>query len=85
MNSNSRHHTALPNPNGWFGEDGGFFRMTNEGETPMGKFHTILAGEGIEAMLGLNAARVFGFDVEKLEGIAAQIGPEKASFMKGAE
>ena len=44
-----------------------------------------LPAADIEAMLGRNAARVYGFDVEKLEGIAAQIGPEKASFMKGAE
>jgi len=34
----------------------------------------------VEAMLGRNAARVYGLDVEKLETIAARIGPEKASF-----
>ena len=34
----------------------------------------------IEAMLGGNAARVYGFDVEKLAPLAARIGPEKALF-----
>jgi len=32
------------------------------------------------AMLGGNAARVYGFDVEKLAPVAARIGPEKAAF-----
>jgi len=32
------------------------------------------------ALLGGNAARVYGFDVEKLAPVAARIGPEKALF-----
>jgi predicted TIM-barrel fold metal-dependent hydrolase len=31
-------------------------------------------------MLGGNAARVYGFDVEKLAPLAARIGPEKSAF-----
>ena len=34
----------------------------------------------IAAMLGGNAARVYGFDVEKLAPLAARIGPEKSAF-----
>jgi len=36
----------------------------------------------LEAMLSGNAARVYGFDVEKLEPIAARIGPEADSFLE---
>jgi predicted TIM-barrel fold metal-dependent hydrolase len=32
------------------------------------------------AMLGGNAARVYGFDLEKLAPLAARIGPEKSAF-----
>ncbi len=35
-------------------------------------------------MLGLNAARVYGFDVDKLAPIVARIGPEKSTFRLGA-
>jgi hypothetical protein len=31
-------------------------------------------------MLGGNAARVYGFDVEKLAPLVARIGPEKSAF-----
>ncbi len=34
----------------------------------------------IAAMLGGNAARVYGFDTEKLAPLAARIGPEKSAF-----
>jgi predicted TIM-barrel fold metal-dependent hydrolase len=34
----------------------------------------------LEALLGGNAARVYGFDLEKLAPLAARIGPEKALF-----
>ncbi len=39
-----------------------------------------LPGADLEAMLGGNAARVYGFDLEKLAPVAARIGPEKRSF-----
>jgi predicted TIM-barrel fold metal-dependent hydrolase len=42
-------------------------------------FHGVPEAE-LEAMLGGNAARVYGFDAEKLAPIAARIGPERASF-----
>ena len=38
----------------------------------------------LAAMLGGNAARVFGFDLEKLEPIAAEIGPPKSDFVSGS-
>ena len=31
-------------------------------------------------MLGLNAARCYGFDTEKLAPLVARIGPERAAF-----
>ena len=34
----------------------------------------------LAAMLGGNAARVYGFDVEKLAPLVARIGPEKSAF-----
>jgi predicted TIM-barrel fold metal-dependent hydrolase len=34
----------------------------------------------VAAMLGGNAARVYGFDAEKLAPVAARIGPAKAAF-----
>jgi predicted TIM-barrel fold metal-dependent hydrolase len=34
----------------------------------------------VRAMLGLNAARVYRFDVEKLAGLVARIGPGPAAF-----
>ena len=34
----------------------------------------------LEALLGGNAARVYGFDTGKLVLLAARIGPEKALF-----
>jgi len=39
-----------------------------------------LPEDEIAAMLGGNAARVYGFDVEKLAPLAARIGPEKSAF-----
>jgi predicted TIM-barrel fold metal-dependent hydrolase len=38
----------------------------------------------LAAMLGGNAARVYGFDTEKLAPLAARIGPEKSAFRKPA-
>jgi predicted TIM-barrel fold metal-dependent hydrolase len=34
----------------------------------------------VAAMLGGNAARVYGFDAEKLAPLVARIGPEKSAF-----
>jgi predicted TIM-barrel fold metal-dependent hydrolase len=42
-------------------------------------FHDLPEPE-IAAMLGGNAARVYGFDVEKLAPLVARIGPRKAEF-----
>jgi hypothetical protein len=42
-------------------------------------FHGVPEDE-LAAMLGGNAARVYGFDVEKLAPHVARIGPEKAIF-----
>ena len=42
-------------------------------------FHGVPEDE-LAAMLGGNAARVYGFDVEKLAPLVARIGPEKAMF-----
>jgi predicted TIM-barrel fold metal-dependent hydrolase len=39
-----------------------------------------LPEEDLEAMLGGNAARVYGFDTEKLAPLVARIGPEKTTF-----
>jgi len=39
-----------------------------------------LPEEEVAAMLGGNAARVYGFDVEKLEPLVARIGPERSAF-----
>jgi predicted TIM-barrel fold metal-dependent hydrolase len=39
-----------------------------------------LPEDEVAAMLGGNAARVYGFDLEKLAPLAARIGPEKAAF-----
>ena len=39
-----------------------------------------LPHDEVAAMLGGNAARVYGFDVEKLLPLAARIGPDKALF-----
>jgi predicted TIM-barrel fold metal-dependent hydrolase len=41
--------------------------------------------DDLAAMLGGNAARVYGFDVEKLAPLAARIGPERALFRARAE
>jgi predicted TIM-barrel fold metal-dependent hydrolase len=38
----------------------------------------------LAAMLGGNAARAYGFDIEKLAPLAARIGPEKSAFRKPA-
>jgi predicted TIM-barrel fold metal-dependent hydrolase len=43
-----------------------------------------LPDEEIAAMLGGNAARVYGFDTEKLAPLVARIGPEKRAFQQGA-
>ncbi len=42
-------------------------------------FHD-LPEDDIARILGGNAARVYGFDVEKLAPLAARIGPEKSAF-----
>ena len=42
-------------------------------------FHGLPEDELVR-MLGGNVAEFFGFDVPKLESIAARIGPEKAGF-----
>ncbi len=42
-------------------------------------FHGVPEGD-LAAMLGGNAARVYGFDTEKLSPLVAQIGPEKSLF-----
>jgi predicted TIM-barrel fold metal-dependent hydrolase len=42
-----------------------------------------LPEDEIAAMLGGNAARVYGFDVEKLAPLVARIGPEKRAFRAG--
>ncbi len=39
-----------------------------------------LPEDDIARILGGNAARVYGFDVEKLAPLAARIGPEKSAF-----
>jgi predicted TIM-barrel fold metal-dependent hydrolase len=59
-----------PHPEGTWPDTAGAMHDTFDG----------LPQADVEAMLGRNAARVYGFDVEKLEAIAARIGPEKASF-----
>ncbi|MGH7287824.1 MAG: amidohydrolase family protein, partial [Myxococcota bacterium] len=42
-------------------------------------FHGLPEAE-IEAMLGGNAVRFYGFDAEKLAPLVAKIGPEKKAF-----
>ena len=54
-----------------------------EGSYPYTREHLRLTFEGvpedeIQQMVGLNAARVYGFDLEKLAPIAARVGPTKA-------
>jgi predicted TIM-barrel fold metal-dependent hydrolase len=56
-----------------------------EGTWPETRAHMLEAFRGVpelelEALLGGNAARVYGFDVEKLAPLAARIGPEKSLF-----
>lgn len=56
-----------------------------EGTWPETRAHMLEAFRGVpevelEAMLGGNAARVYGFDSEKLAPLAARIGPEKSLF-----
>jgi predicted TIM-barrel fold metal-dependent hydrolase len=48
-------------------------------EQQLDAFHGVPDAE-LAAMLGGNAARVYGFDVEKLAPLAARIGPEKSAF-----
>jgi predicted TIM-barrel fold metal-dependent hydrolase len=48
-------------------------------EQQLESFHGVPEGE-LAAMLGLNAARVYGFDAEKLAPLVARIGPEKSAF-----
>lgn len=43
-----------------------------------------LPEEDLEAILGMNAARFYGFDVEKLAPLVARIGPEKR-WLRGEE
>jgi predicted TIM-barrel fold metal-dependent hydrolase len=42
-------------------------------------FHDV-PEDDLAAMLGGNAARVYGFDTEKLSPLVARIGPEKSLF-----
>jgi len=56
-----------------------------EGTWPETRDHMLEAFRGVpevelEALLGGNAARVYGFDVGKLAPLAARIGPEKNLF-----
>jgi predicted TIM-barrel fold metal-dependent hydrolase len=56
-----------------------------EGSWPETRAQMLAAFRGtpdadLEAMLGGNAARVYGFDLEKLAPLAARIGPEKRWF-----
>ena len=48
-------------------------------EQQLESFHGVPEAE-LEAMLGGNAARVYGFDAEKLAPLVARIGPEKSAF-----
>jgi hypothetical protein len=43
-------------------------------------FHGLPEAE-LSRMLGGNLAEFYGFDVKKLEAVAARIGPEKAAFL----
>jgi predicted TIM-barrel fold metal-dependent hydrolase len=52
-------------------------------EQMLGSFRGV-PEEELAAMLGGNAARVYGFDVEKLAPLVARIGPEKAIFPQPA-
>ena len=56
-----------------------------EGSWPVTRDQMIDAFHGVPedelaAMLGGNAARLYGFDLEKLAPLAARIGPEKKWF-----
>jgi predicted TIM-barrel fold metal-dependent hydrolase len=48
-------------------------------EQQLESFHGVPEVE-LDAMLGGNAARVYGFDAEKLAPLVARIGPEKSAF-----
>jgi len=48
-------------------------------EQQLESFHGVPEPE-LAAMLGENAARVYGFDTEKLAPLVARIGPEKSAF-----
>jgi predicted TIM-barrel fold metal-dependent hydrolase len=48
-------------------------------EQQLESFHGVPEAE-LDAMLGGNAARVYGFDAEKLAPLVARIGPEKSAF-----
>jgi len=48
-------------------------------EQQLESFHGVPEAE-LAAMLGGNAARVYGFDAEKLAPLVARIGPEKSAF-----
>jgi predicted TIM-barrel fold metal-dependent hydrolase len=56
-----------------------------EGTWPMTRRHLLetfcgVPEDELAAMLGGNAARVYGFDLEKLGPLVARIGPEKSAF-----
>ncbi len=56
-----------------------------EGSYPYTREHLRLTFDGVDAdeiqqIVGLNAARVYGFDLEKLAPIAAAVGPTKAEI-----
>jgi predicted TIM-barrel fold metal-dependent hydrolase len=56
-----------------------------EGSWPVTREQMIATFRGlpedeVAAMLGGNAARVYGFDLEKLAPLVAKIGPEKKAF-----
>jgi predicted TIM-barrel fold metal-dependent hydrolase len=38
----------------------------------------------LEAMLGGNAARFYGFDPERLRSLADRVGPERGAWQRGA-
>jgi predicted TIM-barrel fold metal-dependent hydrolase len=57
----------------------------NEGSYPYTREHLRLSFDGvpeaeIQQMLGINAAKVYGFDLEALALIAAKVGPTKAEL-----
>jgi predicted TIM-barrel fold metal-dependent hydrolase len=53
-------------------------------EQQLESFHGVPEAE-LDAMLGGNAARVYGFDAEKLAPLVARIGPEKSAFRARGE